>query len=154
MSLDLVKLLLRESLAGPGLWYLVPVPDGPEVKWELVAFGYDEYGDDSGHAELWLDYVAPVVAASWARRKRRPSQLEDELADLDHAFPRGRITPRLEHLHGGGTEALGWSLDRVEQRFGLGGKCRRQIDPHEVCDARQRENARALLGLSVSWLAR
>lgn len=155
MSSDLLNLMippedrLVESIGGPGLYYLVPVPPAGHPRWELIAFGYDEYGDDSGHTELWQEYLPAALAMRWARRERA-RQLEAALLGLNRAFPRGRITRRLEHLHGDDAASVGWSLDQVERRFGLDGRCRRVVDPHETCDAAQRDTAVRLLGLGVT----
>ena len=159
-SSDLINLLvpaedrLVESLGGPGLYYIIPMPSSSGPIWELVAFSFDEYGEDSGHTELWVECLPAIMASRWSRRiKRKAVEIEDVLLDLDHAFPRGRITSRLSHLHGNDASAVGWSLDRIERRFGLDGKCRHEIDQHEMCEVDQRDAARALLGIETIWPA-
>lgn len=160
MSADLFNLLvpsadrLLGSLGGPGIYYIVPAPPAATPRWELIAFSFEEYGDDSGHSELWLDHVTPIVASAWARSVRmKPGDLERVVEELDHAFPRGRITQKLEHLHGNDADSTGWSLDRIERRFGLDGKCRRSFDAHETCNQAQRDQACLLLSLSATWSA-
>lgn len=159
-SFDLISSLipderrLEESLSGPGIYYILPspVPLSDRIRWEITAYSFEEYGAEIDHIEVWGDHLSAMLSTSWKRRlKRKTDDIDEDLFDLVYAFPRGRITTKLEHLNGDNTDPVGWSAGRIERYFGLDGKCVRQFDPHETCSKEQRDKACKVLGIEPTW---
>lgn len=102
--------------------------------------------------------MAGIVAEKWAKRLRvTPKKLEQELAMLTYAFPRGRISKvgrRFLVLQGGDlTPAMSISKDAIEAAFGIAGRCSWQFDEHEQCIAEDRDEMRRVLGIRGEWNA-
>lgn len=136
-----------------GIYFIVRFPVG----WKLLATRF-EHGEDMNHYDWWEASVASTVAAKWAKRLRvTRKKLEQELALLTYAFPRGRISKvgrRLLVLQSGDlTPAMNISKEAIEAAFGIAGRCSWQFDEHEQCIAGDRDNIRSILRIPENWNA-
>lgn len=137
-----------------GIYYVVRYPAG----WELLVTRFDQGVDTNNHYDWWETSVAGTVAAEWAKRLRvMPKKLEQELAVLTYAFPRGRISKvgrRFLVLQSGDiTPAMSISKDAIEAAFGIAGQCSWQFDEHERCIEADRDEMRRILGIREDWNA-
>lgn len=125
--------------------------------WELLATRFEQ-GADTNHYDWWEASVAGIVAAKWAKRLRViPKKLEQELAMLTYAFPRGRISKVGRHFlvlqSGDITPAMSISKDAIEAAFGIAGRCSWRFDEHELCIEADRDEMRRILRIPENWNA-
>ena len=143
----------RKQSPSEGIFYVVRYPAG----WKLLATRFQQ-DEDTNHYDWWEASVASTVAAKWAKRLRvTPKELEQELALLAYAFPRGRISKvgrRFLVLQSGDiTPPMNIFNAAIEAAFSIAGRCSWQFDEHEQCIAADRDEIRRILRISENWNA-
>jgi hypothetical protein len=145
---------LLESAAAEGIYYCTLDPGG----WDVFAYRFDDF-PEADHSVIWTGYVAPVLAARWARPLRlSPQVLETRLAPLVYAFPRGRVA---RPVIGSGRFVVYYGQDlppgitrsKVNNLFGLPVQVKWEPDDHEHCLTADRDAACRLLKVEAAWPA-
>jgi len=138
-----------------GIFYVICLPSG----WRLMAYRFDEEGEES-HSSYWRHGgVAALLAKEWRPKTRIGAHnlTEGDLELLLYAFPRGRVTrvgAKYVVYHGKDIQPfMRITKQQIEKAFGITRRCRWTFDDHEQCQTSDKEEMRRLLGLKEDWSA-
>lgn len=136
-----------------GIYYVTPTPNG----WELLAKPFAR-GEELDHGTWWEETVAAKVAAAWVKTLSvHAKRLAAEIGLHPYAFPRGRVSRAGDSflvVHGADLKpAMKVSKRKIEECFGIVGKCDWLFDEHEQCQLVDQETVCGVLGIRPTWSA-
>ena len=142
------KRVLAESvLPKSGIYWWAPqLDDG--VKWQVVSFWHEFYGEDIVHYQFWGKFIINHLVSTL----NLPRIVIPKLQGLYKSLPRGRIIKKNNgecHLHHGDDVPSGCSIKQVLDEFSLPGNTPIIISPHEIMDSDDYKKLCEVIGINL-----